>query len=288
LEAFKTLVAAFHDGLREWGYVEGQNLTVDYRWAEGAYDRLPALAVELARRPVNLIFTAASPALLAAKAATSSIPIVFTSGGDPVKLGFVSSLSRPGGNVTGVSFLVDELGAKRLELLRALIPTAASIGFLANTKRSTSDAEMHDTQQAAQLLGAQVHVVDAGSDAEIAAAFARFGELRVGAVMIGTDPFFHTRYEQIVALSAGLRVPVMYGIREYVLAGGLMSYAPSLPEAYRQAGVYAARILKGARPTELPVVQPTKFELLINLKTAKALGLDVPPRLLALADEVIE
>jgi ABC-type uncharacterized transport system substrate-binding protein len=282
------LVAAFRQGLREDGYVEGQNLAIEYRWAGGVYERLPALAADLIRRQVSVIIAGAPPAVLAAKAMTSTVPIVFTSGGDPVELGFVSSLNRPGGNLTGVSFLVNELGAKRLELLHELVPKAALIGFLANPTRPSSEVETKDTQQAAQRLGVQVHIVNASSEREIDAAFANFVQQRVNALLIGTDPYYLTRRDQLVALAARLAVPTMYNLREYVVAGGLMSYGPSITDVYRQAGVYTAKILKGAKPAELPVVQPTKFELVINLKTAKVLGLTVPLIMQMTADEVIE
>jgi putative ABC transport system substrate-binding protein len=287
-EPLTQLVAAFRQGLSETGYVEGQNLAIEYRWAEGAYERLPALATDLVRRQVAVIFAGAPPAVLAAKAATTTIPIVFTSGGDPVALGLVSSLNRPGANVTGVSFLVNELGAKRLELLRELVPTAAFIGFLANPTRPSSEAETKDTQQVAQTLGVQLHVVNASTEREIDAAFANFAQQRVNALLVGSDPYFFAQRDQLVALAARLAIPTMYNLREYVVAGGLMSYAPSLTDVYRQAGVYTAKILKGAKPTDLPVMQPTKFELVINLKTAKVLGLTVPLIMQMTADEVIE
>jgi ABC-type uncharacterized transport system substrate-binding protein len=282
------LVAAFRQGLREDGYVEGQNLAIEYRWAGGVYERLPALAADLIRRQVSVIIAGAPPAVLAAKAMTSTVPIVFTSGGDPVELGFVSSLNRPGGNLTGVSFLVNELGAKRLELLHELVPKAALIGFLANPTRPSSEVETKDTQQAAQRLGVQVHIVNASSEREIDAAFANFVQQRVNALLIGTDSYYLTRRDQLVALAARLAVPTMYNLREYVVAGGLMSYGPSITDVYRQAGVYTAKILKGAKPAELPVVQPTKFELVINLKTAKVLGVTIPLIMQMTADEVIE
>ena len=287
-EALAHPVAAFHQGLSESGYVEGQNVTIEYHWAEGSYDQLPALATDLVRHQVDVIFAGAPPAVLAAKAATSTIPIVFTSGGDPVELGLVSSLNRPGANVTGVSFLVNELAGKRLQLLRELVPTAAVIGFLANLSRRSSESETKDAQRAAQRLGVQLRVLSASTEREIDAAFESFVEQQVNALMIGTDPFFLTRRDQLLALVARLAIPTMYNLRDYVVAGGLMSYAPSLTEVYRQAGVYVAKILKGAKPMELPVMQPTKFDLVINLKTAKALGLAIPSGVLAIADEVIE
>jgi putative tryptophan/tyrosine transport system substrate-binding protein len=289
LDLFADIVHAFRLGLNEMGYVEGRNVAIEYRWAENQYDRLPAVAAELVHRRVSVITTgSATLAALAAKAATTTIPIVFTSGGDPVELGFVSSLNRPGGNLTGVSFLVNELGAKRLELLHELVPKAALIGFLANPTRPSSEVETKDTQQAAQRLGVQVHIVNASSEREIDAAFANFVQQRVNALLIGTDPYYLTRRDQLVALAARLAVPTMYNLREYVVAGGLMSYGPSITDVYRQAGVYTAKILKGAKPAELPVVQPTKFELVINLKTAKVLGVTIPLIMQMTADEVIE
>jgi putative ABC transport system substrate-binding protein len=282
------LVAAFRQGLSETDYVEGQNLVIEYRWAEGDYDRLPALATDLVRHQVAVISAGTPQAALAARAATATIPIVFTSGGDPVELGLVSSLNRPGGNVTGVSFLVNELGAKRLELLREVVPTAVSIGFLANPTRASFEAEIKRSQQAAQSLGVQLIILNASSEGEIDAAFAKFAQYRVNALLVGSDLFFLNRAGQLVALSARLAIPTMYNLREFVLAGGLMSYAPSLADVYRQAGIYTGKVLKGAKPADLPVTQPTKFELTLNLKTAKALGLTVPLIMQMTADEVIE
>ena len=287
-EPWKHLVAPFRQGLSETGYVEGQNLAIEYRWADEAYDRLPALATDLVHRGVAVILAGAPPAALAAKAATTTIPIVFTSGGDPVELGLVSSLNRPGANVTGVSFLLNELGGKRLELLRELVPTAALIGLLVNPTRPSSKSETKNAQQAAQALGVQLIVLNASSEGEIDAAFAKFIQYRVNALLVGTDPFFVTRRDKIIALTARLAIPTMYSIREYAAAGGLMSYAPSVADVYRQAGIYTGKILKGAKPADLPVTQPTKFELAINLKTAKALGLTVPLIMQMTADEVIE
>ena len=282
------LVAAFRQSLIESGYVEHQNLAIEYRWAEGAYNQLPGLAADLVHRRVDVIFAGGPPAALAAKAATRTIPIVFTSGGNPVELGLVSSLNQPGGNITGVSFLINELVAKRLELLRELVPAATSIGLLANMARPSSGAEVRTAQQAVQTLGASLYVQSAGSAGEIDAAFANFTRRRINAVLIGSDPFLNAQRDQIVALVSRLAIPAMYNLREYVAAGGLISYAPSIADVYRQAGVYTAKILKGAKPADLPVVQPTKFELVINLKTAKALGIAVPNTILVAADEVIE
>jgi putative ABC transport system substrate-binding protein len=286
-KGFQFLVAAFHQGLSESGYVEGQNLAIEYRWADGDYEKLPRLAADLVGRHVSAIL-ANAPAVSAAKAATTTIPIVFTSGGDPIELGFVSSLSQPGGNVTGVSFLSNELGAKRLELLRELVPAATSVGFLANPTRPSFQSEVKDAQQAAQALGVKLIVLNATTEAEIDTAFTELSQQRIAALLVGTDSFFVICRDQIVALANRLRMATMYSLREYVVAGGLISYAPSLAEVYRQAGIYVAKILKGAKPADLPVLQPTKFNLIINLKTAKALGLSVSNQMQLLADEVIE
>jgi putative ABC transport system substrate-binding protein len=285
---FQSLVAAFRQSLSESGYVEGQNLAIKYRWADGDYEKLTGLAADLVGRHVSTILAGGPPAVVAAKAATTTIPIVFTSGGNPVELGFVSSFNQPGGNVTGVSFLVNELGAKRLELLRELIPAATSVGFLAHPTRPSFRSEVNNAQQGAQALGVKLIVLNASTEVEINAAFGEFSQQRIPALLLGTDPFFQTRRDQIVALANRLRIATMYNIREYVVAGGLISYAPSLAEVYRQAGVYVAKILKGANPANLPVLQPTKFDLVINLKTAKALGLTVSNQMQLLADEVIE
>ena len=287
-EGFQSLVAAFRGGLSESGYVEGQNLAIEYRWAEGDYEKLPRLAADLVSRRVSAILAGGPPAVVAAKDATTTIAIVFTSGGNPVELGFVSSLNQPGGNVTGVSFLTNELGAKRLELLRELIPAATSVGLLVNPTRPSFQSEVKNAQQGAQALVVKLIVLNASTEAEIDAAFAEFARQQVAALLVGTDPFFQTRRDQIVALANRLQIATMYNIREYVVAGGLISYAPSLAEVYRQAGVYIAKILKGAKPANLPVLQPTKFDLVINLKTAKALGLTVSTQMQLLADEVIE
>ncbi len=287
-KSFPSLLAAFRQGLSESGYVEGQNLTIEYHWAEGDYEKLPKQAADLVGRRVSVIFAGGPPAVVAAKAATITIPIVFTSGGNPVELGFVSSLNQPGGNVTGVSFLVNELGAKRLELLRELVPAATSVGFLANPTRPSFQSEVENAQKGAQALGVKFIVLNASTDAEIDMAVAEFSRQRIAGLLLGTDPYFQTRSDQIVALANRLRIATMYNIREYVVAGGLISYAPSLTEVYRQAGIYVAKILKGAKPADLPVLQPTKFDLVINLKTAKALGLTVSNQMQLLANEVIE
>ena len=278
-------VAAFHQGLSETGYVEGQNLAIEYRWAEGQYDRLPALAADLVSRKVDLILATSgghAPAL-AAKNATSTIPIVFSMGADPVAYGLVASLARPGGNITGFSILVRELMPKRLELLSELVPRARVMAMLVNIERNIGDM-----QQAARAKGVQLQILEAGTEGEIdAAAFATLVRLHAGALLVG-DPFYLNRREQLVALAARHAVPAIYDWREYIVAGGLISYGTSLTAVYRQVGIYAGRILKGAKPADLPVQQPTTFELVVNLVTAKALGITVPPSILARADEVIE
>jgi putative ABC transport system substrate-binding protein len=283
------LLAAFLRGLNEAGYVEGQNVTIEYRWALGQYDRLPALAAELVRRPVAVLTTTGGePAALAAKAATSTIPIVFLMGSDPVSAGLVESFNRPGGNATGINILTDTLGAKRLGLLHELVPQAATIGVLLNPKFQTADSQLRDLQQAAAAIGLQIHVLRASTDSELYAAFETVTQQRIAALAVTADPFFDTRRDKLVALAARHAVPTIYQFREFVAAGGLMSYGVDSLDNYRQAGVYTGRILKGANPADLPVMQPTKFEFVINLKAAKALGLDVPPGLSSMADEVIE
>jgi putative tryptophan/tyrosine transport system substrate-binding protein len=280
-------VGAFRQGLGESGYFEGKNVTVEYRWAEGRYDRLPALAAELVSRQVAVIAaTGGDPSALAAKAATATIPIVFTIGGDPVQLGLVTSLSKPGG--TGVTFIFSELGAKRLELLRQLVPNATAIAMLVNPNFPPTTAEVSDVQAGARSLGLQINVLNASTEKQIDAAFATIVQQRTNALVIGIDPFLLGHRDQLVQLAARHAVPTIYFSREFVDAGGLMSYGASLPNGYRQAGVYAGQILRGAKPAELPVLQPTRFVFFINLRTAKALGVKVPPQLLALADEVIE
>jgi ABC-type uncharacterized transport system substrate-binding protein len=286
---YAPFVAAFREGLSETGYVEGQNLTIEYRWAEGDYDRLPALAADLAGRKVDLIATGGGTvSALAAKNATSTIPIVFAGGGDPVANGLVANLARPGGNVTGVTFLGVELLAKRLELLSELVPQARVIGLLVNPNSANTERSVQDTQEAARAKGLQIHVLKAATESEIDAAFASLVQLRAGAVVVAADVFFNLRRDQLVASALRHAIPVIYGFREFAASGGLISYGTSIASVYRQVGVYAGRILKGAKPADLPVQQPSKFELVINLKTAKALGLTVPQSLLQRADEVIE
>jgi putative ABC transport system substrate-binding protein len=281
-------LAAFHNGLNETGYVESQNVMIEYRWAEGQYDRLPALAADLVRRQVAVMAATSTPAALAAKAATSTIPIVFTAAADPVSLGLVDSLSRPSGNATGVSGYFSPLGAKRLELLHELVPNAAVIGVLVNPSYPDAEFQSKAVQEAAHMFGQEAQVVNASSEGELNAAFALLMQLKASILLVTADAFFLSRRDQLVALAARHSIPALYWAREFVLAGGLMSYGPDVGEGYRQAGVYAGRILKGAKPGDLPVVQPTKFHFVINLKTTKELGLAIPDKLLALADEVLE
>jgi putative ABC transport system substrate-binding protein len=281
-------IASFGQGLSETGYVAGRDFTIEQRLAEGQYERLPELAADLVSRRVNLIAALAPPAVFAAKTATTTIPIVFVGALDPVKAGLVASLNRPGGNVTGVTFIGASLGAKRLELARELVPNVGIIALLTHPNSPDALEELRDLNTAAKAIGQELLVVSATSDREFEAAFASIVQHRAGALLIGQDPFLFQAGGQLVALAARHGIPAIYGNSELVSAGALISYGASLPDAWRLAGVYAGRILKGAKPADLPVVQPTKFELIINLKTAKALGLDVPPTLLARADEVIE
>jgi len=275
-------------GLNQTGYVEGRNFLIEYRWAGNQADRLSALAADLVRLQVSVIVAAGVLPALAAKAATTSIPIVFSVGADPVQLGLVASLNRPGGNLTGFNLVANELGAKGLALLHELVPSAATIGFLENPNNPVFELTTRDVLAAAPVVGLKVQILKASTDREIEAAFANLVQARTEALLVGSDLFFINRNEQLIALAASHAIPTMYLVRESVVAGGLISYGPSLIEDYRQLGLYTGRILKGEKPADLPVQQATKIELTINLKTARELGLQIPDRLLALADEVIE
>jgi putative ABC transport system substrate-binding protein len=283
------IMTALRQSLAEAGYVDGRNVAIESHWAEGQYDRLPAMASELVRRQVAVIIaTGGTAPALAAKAATTTIPLVFSVTDDPVALGLVASLARPGGNATGVTFLLAELGAKQLGLLRELVPAAKRIGLLVNPNNTTSKAQMSDVVAAASTVGATIDVVPASDSREIEGAFAMLVRERVEALLVGTDPFLYSRRVQLATLAARHAIPAIYPVRENVEVGGLMSYGTSLTEVYRQVGAYTVRILKGVKPADLPVVRSTKFELVLNLPTARALGLEIPPTLLARADEVIE
>ena len=282
-------VAGFHDGLKEGGFIEGQNVVVEYRWADDRYDRLLALADELVRLKVSVIVAIGSDAVaLAAKAATTTIPIVFGNSGDPVAVGLVASLNRPGGNATGVSFFTTTLAAKRLELLRELVPTAEIVGVLANANNPAAATETKEVVAAANSLGQRVQVLAVATEADFAEAFDKLASYRASGLLVNTDPFFLSHRGQLINLIGSHKLPTVYTIREWAVGGGLMSYGIRIADGYRQAGSYTAQILKGAKPADMPVVQPARFELVINLKAAKALGLTVPASLLARADEVIE
>jgi putative tryptophan/tyrosine transport system substrate-binding protein len=290
-------LAAFHQGLKETGYVEGENVAIEYRWAEGRYDRLPALAADLVGRKVDVIVAGSTTSALPAKNATSTIPIVSVLGSDPVEYGLVASFARPGGNLTGISFMATELMPKRLELLSELVPQVRVIALLVNPNfgaaaervmRDVQERVMRDVQEAARDKGVQLHILKAGTEGEIDTAFSTLVQLHAGALLVAADSFFNSRREQLVALASRHAVPAIYQLREFAAAGGLISYGTSLTAVYRQIGIYAGKILKGAKPADLPVEQPTTFELVINLKTAKALGLTVPQSVLARADAVIE
>jgi putative tryptophan/tyrosine transport system substrate-binding protein len=284
------VVAAFHKGLNEIGYVEGKNVAIEYRWAQLQYDRLPALAAELVDRRVAVIAaTGGGVSPLAAKAATPTIPIVFVVGDlDPVKSGLVASLNRPGGNITGVTLLLSALAAKRLEMLRALVPTASVVALLVNPTNPNSDSETKNSQEAARALGIQLNVLRASTDRDLDTAFATIVQRRAGALLVGNDSFFLSRRDRLVAMAARHAVPTMYFVREFAAAGGLMSYGTSNTDAYRLVGVYVGRILKGEKPADLPVQEPTRFDLVINMQTAKSLGITIPASLLLQADQIIE
>jgi putative tryptophan/tyrosine transport system substrate-binding protein len=281
-------VAAFHQGLSETGYVEGQNVRIEYRWAEGRYDRLSALAADLVRQKVAVIYAPNADAALAAKSATSTIPIIFEVSVDPVERGLVASFSRPGGNLTGMTSVSIELTPKRVELLTDLVPQAKVIALLVNPNSAITERIIEDVQEAANAKGVQLHILKAGAESEIGTAFASLVELHAGALVLAPDSFFNTRRELLVTLASRHAVPAIYAYRDFTDSGGLISYGPSLPAIFRQVGNYVGQILKGAKPADLPVQQPTTFELVVNLKTAQALGLTVPPSILDRADEVIE
>jgi putative tryptophan/tyrosine transport system substrate-binding protein len=285
---YAPFLAAFRVGLNEAGFVEGRNISIEYRWADGRYDRLPALAAELVRVPVTVLVATGITAAVAAKAATTTIPIVFNTGGDPVTFGLVASLNRPGANVTGVASLGKVLVAKRFELLRELVPKADAIAFLVNPNNAVAELDTSDARAAAAALGQKLIVLKAGSEGDIDPAFTAIAEQRAGGLLQQLDPFLQSRRDQLVALAARYRLPAIYERRDFAAAGGLMSYGTSLSDALRLVGNYAGRLLKGEKPANLPMQQPVKFELVVNLKTAKALRLEVPPTVLASADEVIE
>jgi putative ABC transport system substrate-binding protein len=287
-DGYAPMVTAFRQGLSEAGYAEGRNVAVEYRWAEGHYDRLPALAGQLVQRQVAVIVASGTSAAFAAKAATSTIPIVINVGIDPVQWGLVTSLSRPGGNLTGIALLASELAAKRLELLHELLRTTSAIAVLVNPTNPLTASEMKGVRKAGDSLRLQLHMLNASTENEIETAFSTLVELRAGALVVGVDLFLNNQRNQIVALAERHSVPAIYGVREFAVAGGLMSYGNDLGDVYRQSGVYAANLLKGAKPADLPVQQVVKVELVVNLKTAKSLGLTFPITLLGRADEVIE
>jgi ABC-type uncharacterized transport system substrate-binding protein len=283
------LLEGFRRGLAENGYVQGKTVAIEHRWALGQYERLPMLAAELAGRPVDVLAaTGGEASALAAKSATSTIPIVFSVGGDPVKMGLVASYNQPGGNATGINILTATLEAKRLGLLHEMLPQAAAIGVLLNPNNPASEIQSKEVEAAGRATGLHIQSFWAGTDGEIDAVFERMKQQGIAALAVTAGPFFDTRRDKIVALAASYAVPTMYQFSEYTIAGGLMSYGVALPDVYRQVGIYVSRILKGEKPSDLPVLQPTKFDLMINLRTAKALGLNIPPGMLAIADEVIE
>jgi ABC-type uncharacterized transport system substrate-binding protein len=281
-------LAAFRQGLGETGYIEGQNLVIEYRWAEGRYDRLPALAVDLIGRKVDVIASGGTPSTLAARNATATIPIVFMAGGDPVELGLVASFARPGGNLTGFTIVSAELMPKRLELLSELVPEAKVMALLVKPNTSTTERVIRDMHEAGRVKGVQLHILNAQVEGELETGFASLVQLHAGALLVSTDSFFFNRRDQLVALTSSYAIPAIYEWRGFVASGGLISYGTSLTAVFRQVGAYVGQILKGAKPADLPVQQPTLFELVVNLNTARALGLTVPPSILARADEVIE
>jgi putative ABC transport system substrate-binding protein len=284
-----SMLVAFRDGLRDSGFVEGQNLAIAFRWAEGRYDRLPALAAELVSLPVAALFAAGGPpAALTAKAATTTVPIVFSAVNDPVQLGLVTSLNRPGGNVTGMSMFTSDLAAKSVGLLKDLLPATSVIAYLVNPTNPSADIYLKEAATAASVLGIQVRVFNASTERGLDEIFASLANAGVGGLVVPGEPFFDSQRDRIVALSSQHAVPAIYTYREYVVSGGLMSYGPSLADSYRKAAIYLGRVLKGEKPANLPVQQPTKLDLIINLKTAKALGLSIPDKLIAVTDEVIE
>jgi putative ABC transport system substrate-binding protein len=288
-DTYAQRLAAFHKGLGETGYVEGRDVAIEYRWAEGRYDRLPALAADLVRRQVAVIAALGGDAPAhAARAATTTIPVVFAVTADPVEAGLVTSLNRPGGNLTGVNFLLNMIPAKQFEVLHEAMPKVNLFGFLVNPSGPEAESAINDVRAAARTLGHELSVAKASSERDIEGAFADFAQRRVGAILVGNDVFFYSRREQIVGLAASHAIPAVYNVREFAQAGGLMSYGTSVNDAQRLAGVYVGRILRGDKPADLPVQQATKFELVINLNTAKALGLTIPETLLATADEVIQ
>jgi putative ABC transport system substrate-binding protein len=285
---FADLIPAFRRGLSETGYIDGQNVRIEYRWAEGQYDRLPTLTAELISDGATLIFTTALISAQAAKAVTTTVPIVFVSGPDPVELGLVASLNRPGGNLTGITLFTSTVLAKRLQLLRELLPAATTFAFVVNPNNTRADSDIQEMETAARGLGQQIIVAKAGTERDFETVFETLAQRSIQALVIGGDPFFNSQAQHLVALASHHAIPTIYPLHEFAAVGGLMSYGSSISDAYRQAGTYVGRILKGAKPADLPVMQPTEFELVINLKTAKALGLTVPPTLLGRADEVIE
>ncbi len=286
--AWASLLTAFRTGLNEAGYAEGRNVAVEYRWAEGRYDRLPAMAADLAQRRVSVMVAFTTPAALVAKATTATIPVVFTTISDPVQVGLVASLSRPGGNLTGTTYLNLEVGPKLLEALREALPTATTMAVLINPTNPNAEAQAGNLRAAARTLGIELHVLPVSNDLDLDAAFATLARQRPGGLVIGGDPFLNSRNQLIAAMALRHALPTIYPSRTFVAAGGLMSYAGSATEAYRQAGNYTGRILRGEKPADLPIQQTTKFELIVNLRTARVLGIDLPPTLLARADEVIE